>query len=277
MAISESETGWALAARCYRPRVLTVLRAAFNSILLPVWTVLWVSAGMCAVVVTRDSSIFARWQRHWAAGLFRLCGIELTLTGTENMQPATAYVIVANHSSYMDIPALFATLPIPPQFMAKRELTRIPFVGAALRWGHHVIIERGNRASARDSLEQAAAHVQRGATIMLFPEGTRGVEDEVAQFKTGAFRLAKAGNAAILPVGIAGTRAVLPKHGRLLRPGKVRVRIGAPISASEVATLDIKTLSQRSRALVAELSGYTDTPLVNDHAGERSREVGGEA
>lgn len=231
------------------------MRAAFNSLVLPVWTVICVSGGVCAVLLTRDRDLFRRWQKHWATGLFRLCGIDLTHSGSQHMQPATPYVIVANHSSYMDIPALFASLPIAPQMIAKRELARIPFLGAALRWGRHVIIERGNRASARDSLEQAASYVRRGATVLLFPEGTRSVTDEVGPFKTGAFRLAKAGGAAILPVGISGTRAVLPKHGRLLRPGRLRVRIGEPISAAEVESLDVKALSQKAQALVADLAG----------------------
>ena len=243
--------------------MFTALRGLFNSIVLPTWTVLCVSAGVCGVLFTRDRGLFARWQRHWARGLFRLCGIELDAKGSEQMQAATPYVIVANHASYMDIPAVFAALPIPPQFMAKRELARIPFVGTALRMGRHVIIERGNRASARDSLEQAAEHVRRGATIMLFPEGTRAESDDIGPFKTGAFRLAKAGGAAILPVGIHGTRAVFPKHGRLLRPGKVRVEVGAPISATEVAALDIKALSQLARARVADLSGHHSAPQTN--------------
>jgi 1-acyl-sn-glycerol-3-phosphate acyltransferase len=247
---------WDAAFGCYRPPVFRALRAAFNSLLLPVWTVICVSGGVCAVLVTRDRQLFCRWQKHWAKGLFHLCGIELTQSGRHHMQPATPYVIVANHASYMDIPALFAALPIAPQMIAKRELLRIPFLGTALRWGGHVIIERGNRSSARDSLEQAAAHVRRGATVLLFPEGTRAVKDEVGPFKTGAFRLAKAGGAAILPVGISGTRAVLPKHGRLLRPGRLRVQIGEPISVAEVASLDVKALSHEARARVAELSGY---------------------
>jgi 1-acyl-sn-glycerol-3-phosphate acyltransferase len=234
------------------------LRALLNSLLLPVWTMLWVSAGVLAVTVTRDRDLFYRWQQLWARGLFRLCGIDLVVSGRENMHPGQPYVIVANHASYMDIPALFAALPAPPQFIAKRELLRIPFVGAALRWGRHVLIDRGNRTSARDSLEQAAAHVRQGAAVLVFPEGTRGTTDQIAKFKTGAFRLAKQGNAAILPVGIAGTRRVLPKHGRLLRPTRVSVRIGPPLGVAEVQTNDLKTTSQNARRMVAELA---DMPL----------------
>jgi 1-acyl-sn-glycerol-3-phosphate acyltransferase len=233
---------------------LRTARALLNSLIFPAWTVMWVSIGVVAVTLTRDRDLFYRWQRHWAKSLFRVCGIELEITGQEHMSVGQPYVIIANHSSYMDVPALFAALPIPPQFIAKRELARIPFLGTALRWGRHILLERGSRASARDSLEQAAAHVRNGAAVLVFPEGTRSTSDEIAQFKTGAFRLAKQGKAAILPVGITGTRHVLPKHGRLLYPHRVRVRIGSPLSASEVSDSDLKTTSKKGRACVGELA-----------------------
>jgi len=231
------------------------LRAAFNALLLPTWTVLCVTVGVIAGTLTRDKDLFYRWQRGWGRGLFRLCGIELEVSGEENMQRGVPYVIVANHASYMDVPALFATLPIPPQFIAKSELARIPFIGAALRFGRHVLIERGSRSSARDSIEQAASHVRAGAAVLVFAEGTRATSDEIQKFKSGALRLAKAGGAAILPVGITGTQKVLPKHGRLLFPSRVRVCIGTPLSPEEVAATDMRALTQKSRAAVAELAG----------------------
>ncbi|MFZ5893825.1 MAG: lysophospholipid acyltransferase family protein [Myxococcota bacterium] len=245
------------------PSPLRTLRAALNALILPAWTVFCVTGGVIAGTVTRDKDLFYRWQRGWGRGLFWLCGIELEVSGEEHMQPEASYVIVANHASYMDVPALFATLPRPPQFIAKRELARIPFVGTALRWGRHVLIERGNRSSARDSLEQAASHVRSGAAVLVFPEGTRAESDAVQKFKTGALRLAKEAGAAILPVGISGTRNVLPKHGRLLFPHRVRVRIGAPLSASEVGSTDLRTLNHKARALVAELA---DLPMAGEES-----------
>ncbi|MGC4089615.1 MAG: lysophospholipid acyltransferase family protein [Polyangiaceae bacterium] len=243
---------------------LRAVRAAVNALILPAWTVMWVSAGVVAGTLTRDKDLFYRWQKLWGRSLFWVCGIELEVSGEQNMQAGVPYVIVANHASYMDVPALFATLPSPPQFIAKQELARIPFVGTALRWGRHVLIKRGSRSSARDSLEQAASHVRAGAAVLVFPEGTRAEDDTIQKFKTGAPRLAKEGGAAILPVGIHGTRQVLPKHGRLLYPGRVVVHIGTPLSSSDVAQGDVKSLSQRSRDAVAQLSNL---PLSAAEAG----------
>lgn len=242
-------------------RAVTWLRALINSLIFPLWTALCVSAALFTGFIRREPDTLYRWQRGWARGLYRLCGIELAVEGAEHMSPTGAYVIIANHSSYMDIPALFASLPKLPQFMAKRELARIPFLGAALRSGRHILVNRGNHASAKSSLDSAAEHLKAGAAILVFPEGTRTTTGSIGRFKTGAFRLAKLGEVAILPVGITGTRHVLPKHGRVIRPHRVSVHIGAPLSVAEVQTTPLNELSERTRALLGELSGL---PLAQD-------------
>jgi 1-acyl-sn-glycerol-3-phosphate acyltransferase len=145
--------------------------------------------------------------------------------------------------------------------MAKGELARIPFLGAALRLGRHILVNRGNHANARHSLDSAAEQLKSGAAILVFPEGTRSPHDAIGRFKSGAFRLAKLGEVQILPVGISGTRYVLPKHGRLIRPQRVSVHIAAPLSVEQVRDTALNELSERARSLLAELSGL---PLASD-------------
>ncbi len=241
--------------------MLAWLRGLLNALVLPLWTMFCVSGALIVGFVTRDRDFFYRGQRGWARGLYWLCGIELEVHGAENMDPNGAYVIVANHASYLDIPALFGSLPKLPQFMAKRELARIPFLGAALRSGRHIVIERGNRSSARGSLDKGAEALKAGAAILVFPEGTRSTAEAIDRFKTGAFRLAKLGQVRILPVGIHGTRRVLPKHGRTIKPGRVRVQIGAPIEVADVQATPLNELSQRVRVKLGELSGL---PLAGE-------------
>ncbi len=231
-----------------------MLRGLLNALIFPIWTMLCVSGALLIGFVRRDPDYFYRAQRGWARGLFRLCGIELEVSGTEHMAPDRAYVVVGNHSSYMDIPALFASLPTLPQFMAKRELARIPFLGAALRAGRHVLVDRGNHASAKTSLDRASEQLRPGSAILIFPEGTRGNGVDLGAFKTGAFRLAKLGKVEVLPVGIAGTHQVLPKHGRIIRPHRVSVRIGPAIPADEVQSASLNELNQRAGQVISELS-----------------------
>jgi 1-acyl-sn-glycerol-3-phosphate acyltransferase len=234
--------------------VLALPRAVLNSFFLASWTALSVSFGALATFVSRDAELFYRWQRPWAKGLFRLCGVKVSVSGTEHMDTARGYVVVANHQSHLDIPALFATLPTIPRFLAKRELWKVPFLGAALRLGGHIPVDRASGKSARGSIDAAAHRVEQGVTVLLFPEGTRGDGMTLGKFKTGAFHVAKTARAAILPVGVVGSRNVLPKHGRFVRPGLIRVKIGQPIEVREVECTDVKPLSERVEALVRELA-----------------------
>ena len=114
-------------------------------------------------------------------------------------------------------------------------------------------------------LDTAAEHLKAGAAILMFPEGTRSTKDSIARFKTGAFRLAKLGDIEILPVGISGTRYVLPKHGRLIKRHRVSVHIAPPLSAAEVRDTPLNQLSERTRVLLSELSGL---PLAGDTGSE---------
>lgn len=249
-------------------RAVSLLRGLINALIFPLWTMFCVSGALLLGVLLRDRDYFYRRQRDWARGLFRLCGIELEVSGAEHMDPNGAYVIVANHGSYMDIPSLFGSLPKLPQFMAKRELAKIPFLGAALRAGRHILVTRGNHASAKTSLDGAAERLRMGAAILVFPEGTRSTTPALGSFKTGAFRLAKLGQVAVLPVGISGTKQILPKHGRIIRPHRVTVRIGPAISAAEVQSASLNELSDRARTRVAELAGLATSGAATPKSSE---------
>ena len=104
-------------------------------------------------VVLRDPEFFRRMQRDWARGLTRFWGVDIEVLGAENMDPSTSYVVMSNHSSYVDIVALFLALPTIPGFLAKRELMRVPFLSQALRSGGHVLIDRGRARNATQALE----------------------------------------------------------------------------------------------------------------------------
>jgi 1-acyl-sn-glycerol-3-phosphate acyltransferase len=204
--------------------------------------------------VLRDPEFFRRAQRKWASGLLSVWGVEVQVFGAEHMDPAASYVVMSNHQSYADIVALFMVLPIIPGFLAKSELTRIPFLHAALRAGGHVVIDRKKHSNAMQTLELAAAQVRGGKTVLIFPEGTRSAGESVAEFKSGGFRLAKSAQVAIVPVGLRGSGRVGPKHSLLFWPGKIEVHIGEPISAPEVVACEFPDLIAQTRARVMELS-----------------------
>lgn len=213
-----------------------------------------VTTAVGAVGVTGDGDVFRRLERVWARGLTRVWGVDVAAFGAENIDAARSYVIMSNHASHVDIVALFLALPVIPGFLAKSELDKVPFLSTALRAGGHVVIDRGKHSSALGTLKLAAEEVRNGKTIVVFPEGTRGDSATVGPFKKGGFHLAKEAGVPIIPVGVRGSRDVLPKHGRLLKPGRVEVHIGQPISAEDVVAMPLSALVARTRADVIALS-----------------------
>jgi 1-acyl-sn-glycerol-3-phosphate acyltransferase len=242
---------------------LQTVRHFINLLFFGVWTAFMVSLAVTLGVVRRDPELFRRMQRRWAGGLVRFWGVDVEVHGLENMELDRNYVVMSNHVSYVDIVALFLALPVIPGFLAKRELTRIPFLAQALRSGGHVVIDRG-QTNAAQTIQYAAQQVKGGKTVLIFPEGTRGDSDTVGSFKKGGFVLAKASGVPILPVGLRGSRDIFPRGSLLVRPGKVEVHIGAPLPPEEISRRNENQLRPLVRAKIVELSAMPPREAVQD-------------
>jgi 1-acyl-sn-glycerol-3-phosphate acyltransferase len=242
---------------------LQTVRSFLNLLFLGVWTAFMVSLAVTLGVIRRDPELFRRMQRRWAKGLVRFWGVEVEVHGLENMDAGRNYVVMSNHVSYVDIVALFLALPVIPGFLAKRELTRVPFLAQALRSGGHVVIDRG-QTTAVQTIQNAAEQVRGGKTVLIFPEGTRGDSDTVGSFKKGGFYLAKASGVPILPVGLRGSRDIFPRGSLLVRPGKVEVHIGAPLPPEEISQRSESQLRPLVRAKIVALSAMPPREAVPD-------------
>jgi 1-acyl-sn-glycerol-3-phosphate acyltransferase len=233
---------------------LQTIRSFANLMFFGIWTAFMVSVAVTLGALRRDPEVFRRMQRDWARGLIKVWGVEIQVHGAEHMAQGRSYVVMSNHLSYVDIVALFLALPIIPGFLAKRELTRVPFLGQALRSGGHVVIDRGQRMSAIQAINEAAAQVKGGKTVLIFPEGTRGDSNTIGDFKKGGFYLAREAGVPILPVGLRGTRDVFARNSVLVRPGRVEVHIGPPIPPEEVQRRAAADMVPIVRAAIMELS-----------------------
>lgn len=189
---------------------------------------------MCSVAVpiysvTRDRPRFQKMQKFWADGLARAWGMEVASYGSEQLDPTKPYVFMANHLSHADIVALFVGLNRNVGFLAKKELRKVPFLAQAMVAGGHVFIDRKERSSAVNVMSQAAQQVAGGASLVIFPEGTRGRREEIQPFKRGGFHLARQAGVAVVPVGLRGTRKIMGREDLIVRPGRVEVHVGAPV------------------------------------------------
>ena len=146
--------------------------------------------------------------------------MRLTTEGLEKIDPQQRYVFVANHRSYMDIPAVLASLPVNIRFYAKQGLFLIPFLGTHLKRAGHLPVVRGDARASVKSMTLGARLIQeRHVSMLLFPEGGRSPGRAMREFKEGAAYIAIKAGVPVVPLGIAGTRDVLPIGSNYVRAG----------------------------------------------------------
>lgn len=219
------------------------------------WSALWISVALAAAAVAGPSPALALARAVWAPGLLVGAGARLVVRGREHLDPRRAQFVVANHQSWIDVPALFRALPLPLHFLAKRELAAVPFLGWYIRAMGMVWVERGARRRATGSVAQAGALLASGRTVVSFPEGTRSRDGRLRPFKSGAFGAALATGAPVVPVALVGSGAVLPAGGFRVRPGTIEVRVGAPIDPGPFAPGDRAGLARACEAAIRTLRG----------------------
>jgi len=132
------------------------------------------------------------------------------ISGLEHIDPRKTYVIVANHQSIADIVIVYKTR-MQFKWVAKESLFKIPVFGWCMSRTKHIRLARGEYSSVRDVYEQAAEWLQRGVSVLFFPEGTRSTTERINTFKSGAFKLAIKEKKPILPICIKGSRDLIPR------------------------------------------------------------------
>jgi 1-acyl-sn-glycerol-3-phosphate acyltransferase len=239
-AMSVSRMAWA---------VFNALQLVFTLL----WTAGWICLALLVLLLARRRNLPLRMAaRCWAPGLLHGSGAKLVVRGLERVDWSRPHVLVANHQSMIDICALFRAVPVPLQFLLKQELSKVPFVGAYAKAMGMIFIERGSAREATKRMREAAQLVRDGATLCVFPEGTRSRDGEVLPFKSGAFQIALDAGADVVPVAIEGSGQVLSLGGVFrVRPGPITLVVGAPLRTAEAA--DRQQLADRARASVLAL------------------------
>jgi len=155
----------------------------------------------------------------------------LEATGLENIPAGGPALLMSNHVSYLDPPAVGCLLPRRTHYMAKAELFDVPVFRQVLFGINAFPVRRGqaDRAAFRRTLELLAA----GEVVVLFPEGTRSPDGRLQPAESGAALLALRSRVPVVPVALVGPETVFPRGARFPRPGRIRVRFGRPLTFRE--------------------------------------------
>lgn len=193
----------------------------------------------------------------WCRLVAALAPMRLSIEGRENIAPGTGYVVVANHQSQFDIPAVYIAIGLDLRWVVKAELRRVPLIAMGCRAVGHIFVDRADPDQAHAAINRAVARQQPGTGVLFFAEGTRSRSGRILPFKKGAFRVAIDRRLPVLPVTVVGTRRILRPGSLQIHPGRARVIIHPPQATAGLGADDVAALRDRVHSIIA---GALDDP-----------------
>lgn len=188
------------------------------------------------------ASLFTWPNPHWSVDFER----------SESLNRKGARIIVSNHLSLVDIPAVFRSF-LHFKWVSKSENFKIPFVGWNMRLNRYIELQRGSNRSNAQMMKDCEQTLREGSSVFLFPEGTRSSTGKVSKFKRGAFELAKRAEAPILPLVIEGSARALPNKGLVLRGiHRIRIRYLDEIPPERFRNMSVDELTEMVENLIRQ-------------------------
>jgi len=236
--------------------VVAAIRSVLTYVVVSVYVIVAGILGMAIAVPLKWVGLLYE-LGHIGVGLaLGLAGIRYRVTGREHVPRDRAVVFCSNHQSNVDPPVLFRALHRRLHILYKAELSRLPILGTVIQVGGFIPVPREQKEAAMEAIERAAASIRSGNSFLIFPEGTRSRSEQLLPFKKGGFIMAIKAEAPIVPVAISGGRDAMRKGSAIVRPVRVRVRIGEPVETTG-CTLDdrdalIEVVRGRIEALLRE-------------------------
>lgn len=235
--------------------LLSVLRSAFVYWPLTILCTLIVEPiSLAAALLDRSGRAQHRVVAFWSGMLLRLYSMPVTVTGLERLDLSRPRIYAANHLSALDIPVLYRYLPFHFRIIAHRLVFRVPLVGWHLRASRQLMIDPDSVALSRRALREAISTLKRGTPMVIFPEGERSPTGEMLPFRRGAFYVAVAAQADIVPIAVLGTYEAFPIGSAHLRPGRLQLIIGNAIPIAGHTRADLNVLAERTQQAIAKLS-----------------------
>lgn len=201
----------------------------------------------------QDFKLFFKCGPLWTQGILRAADITLQIEGMEKLSSNEGFILVSNHTSLFDIPAIWAT-GRRCLFIYRKSLAKIPILGWAIGVSPAVGIDRDSKKRDNShNIEKAVALMQGNNDTVIFAEGTRSRSGKLGTFKRGAFLIATKSGKRIVPISIIGARDIMAPDSFEFRKGVIRIVFGDPITPPQIHTREEeKAFMEFVRSKVAE-------------------------
>jgi 1-acyl-sn-glycerol-3-phosphate acyltransferase len=231
-------------------------RGRTNFLQIPVLAAITVLCGSVSLLISfadRRGRLQHRIARFWARALVFVSGCSVTIRGAENLRKHPVAVYASNHTSYMDTPVVFASLPFQFRILAKKELWPIAFIGWYLDRSGQIPIDTRNPRATLSSLGVGVRALRSGMPLFVFPEGGRTPDGALQNFLSGASYLAIRAQVPLVPIALSGVYDLLPIHTHHFFPGPLTLSVGEPIDTAGMTVRQTDELTGRLRVAIEEM------------------------
>jgi 1-acyl-sn-glycerol-3-phosphate acyltransferase len=192
-----------------------------------------------------------------------LCPV--TVRGRENLNKNQSYIFVANHQGIYDIFLIYGYLNVPIKWMMKQSLRKIPFVGKACEMAGFIFVDNSSPKAVARTIRETEQKLRNGASVALFPEGSRTQTGRLGKFKKGAYQMAVDLRLPIVPVTINGSYHVMPKGFYFIRPHKMELLIHEPVSTEDLTSDNIRDIALNISNLIEKTKAKIECDLWDEY------------
>ena len=180
-----------------------------------------------------------------------LCPVKIK--GRKNIDRKKSYVFVANHQGAFDIFLIYGFLGVPIKWVMKAGIAKIPFVGAACRAAGFIFVDNSTPKAAARSVIEAERSLRKGASVAVFPEGSRTYDGKMIKFKKGAFQMAVDQHLSIIPITLNGPFYVLPIGSLNVRRNRMEMIIHPPVTTDgiDISHKGLQQLAVTTQEIIA--------------------------
>lgn len=233
----------------------SIYQALISLFIVPVWTILICIPLTIFFILIRIKKLVGLVIHIWSKFSFIALGQSYRIEGQENIDPNKRYIIIANHSSILDIIAIGVITNKPLSWVLKESLLYLPGFNLLFLLGVGIPIKRSSARESQSKILKTIKKIKNNLNphIVIYPEGTRTKTGNINTFKRGFVKIMKEYEMDILPVTLCGFYKFYRSGAFLTDPSsKLKIIIHKPYSFEVLKNMDEKDLSEQMKQIIAE-------------------------